>query len=388
MKIAIDARWIFPEISGIGAYTRELIRHLAALDRKNEYLLFFRDARIRDRTFDETGLSSSPNFNSRIIDCGVFSIWSQLLVPTVLKQRWVDVYHSTNYMIPLRAFPRNGSGRTKCVVTIHDVIPMILPSHAPKSKKARLYPIYRWLMRQVGARAGAIITVSNASRKDVIKHLQIPAESEAKVKAVYNGVADRFTAPATRKRRDGNEPRVILYVGRSDPYKNIAALICALSIARKKASFPINLLIAGSPDPRYPEAARLAAEMGVQDAITWTGYVSDEELVVAYQGADVLVHPSRYEGFGLQVAEAMSCGLPVICSNAGGLPEVAGDAAILLDPDNVSGFGQKIVDVLSNESLADEMSKKGLSQAAKFTWQRTAAETLAIYEEISRDAIS
>ena len=128
--------------------------------------------------------------------------------------------------------------------------------------------------------------------------------------------------------------------------------------------------------------------MGVQDAITWTGYVSDEELVVAYQGADVLVHPSRYEGFGLQVAEAMSCGLPVICSNAGGLPEVAGDAAILLDPDNVSGFGQKIVDVLSNESLADEMSKKGLSQAAKFTWQRTAAETLAIYEEISRDAIS
>jgi glycosyltransferase involved in cell wall biosynthesis len=290
-------------------------------------------------------------------------------------------------MIPLLAFPRNGSGRTKCVVTIHDVIPMIFPSHAPKSRKARLYPINRWLMHQVGIRASAIITDSRASRDDVIKHLQIPSMSEAKVRAVYCGVANRFTAPSARKPRTGNEPRTILYVGRSDPYKNIGALICALSIARKKASFPISLTIAGSPDPRYPEAGRLAAELGVADAIKWTGYVSDSELVTAYQQADLLVHPSRYEGFGLQVVEAMSCGLPVISSNAGSLPEVGGDAAILLDPDNVSGFGQNIVEVLSNERLAREMSEKGRIQAAKFTWQRTAAQTLAIYEEIYRGTI-
>jgi glycosyltransferase involved in cell wall biosynthesis len=383
MKIAIDARWIFPEISGIGAYTRELIKHLALLDEQNEYVVLFRDAAIRDRTLAETNLASASNFSSKIIDCGVFSVWNQLLLPIFLKQNAFDVYHSTNYMIPLRAFPRSGNGRTKCVVTIHDVIPMIFPQHAPKSKKARLYPLYRWLMLQVGARANAIITDSKASREDVIKHLQIDASSEGKVEAVYCGVSERFQPPMTRRPKTGDAKRTILYVGRSDPYKNIATLICALSIARKKAPFPITLTIAGSPDPRYPETARLAAELGVEDAIEWMGYVSDVQLITAYQRADVLVHPSRYEGFGLQVAEAMACGLPVICSDAAALPEVAGDAAILLNPDKVQGFAAKILDVLADESLARQLSEKGPAQAAKFTWDRTASETLAIYKEVS-----
>jgi alpha-1,3-rhamnosyl/mannosyltransferase len=384
MKIAIDARWIFPEISGIGAYTRELIKHLALLDRKNEYVILARNAALRDRTLSETNLKTAPNFSFRIIDCGVFSIWNQLLLPIFLRQNNFDIYHSTNYMIPLLAFPRSGSARTKCVVTIHDVIPMMFPTHAPKSKKARLFPIYRRLMLQIGARANAIITDSNASREDVIMHLQLDVSSKDKVRTVYCGVSDRFQPPPARTQRNGDETRTILYVGRSDPYKNVATLICAFSIARKRAPFPIRLTIAGSPDPRYPEAARLAAELGVQDAIEWTGYIPDAQLVAAYQQSDVLVHPSRYEGFGLQVAEAMACGLPVICSDAGALPEVAGDAAIMLKPDKVQGFAAKILNVLADPILAQQMSEKGQRQAAKFTWDRTAAETLAIYEEISR----
>lgn len=401
MKIAIDARWIFPEISGIGAYTRELIKHLALSDKKNSYILFFDNASVRDRTIAETNLSKAQNFTAQLLSCGVFSIKNQIMLPYILKQNSVDIFHSTNYMIPFLAFPKPKRGKIKCVTTIHDVIPMIFPTHAPKSKKARLYPLYRRLMIEVGARSDAIIADSRASRTDIIKHLRIPPASESKVKTIYCGVSERFCpsemdgvrpcnidlCSSLSENRDkvniqGLTPKTILYVGRTDPYKNLTTLIRAFAEAKKSCHFPITLTIAGSRDNRYPEAMRLATELGIKDAIHWTGYLSDEELVSAYQHADLLVHPSRYEGFGLQVIEAFACGLPVICSNTGSLPEVAGDAAIMVDPDDIHGLSKKIREVFENPSLAKEMSEKGMHQAAKFTWSRTAAETLALYEEI------
>jgi glycosyltransferase involved in cell wall biosynthesis len=286
-------------------------------------------------------------------------------------------------MIPFLAFPRGRSGSTACVATVHDVIPMVFPHHAPRSRKSRLYPVYRRLMIEVGRRADVILTDSRASRADVVRYLRIAPEAEAKVRTVYCGVADRFRpaeSPPTPAVGD-DEVRTVLYVGRIDPYKNLGTLIRAFARLRKTFPSPVRLRIAGPPDARYAEPAELIRSLGLQDAAEWMGYLSDEELVRCYRTADVLVHPSRYEGFGLQVAEAMACGLPVVCSNASSLPEVAGGAAVMVDPDDVDGFARAVAGILSDPSRAESLSEKGRRRAARFTWERCARETLAAYEE-------
>ena len=376
MKIALDARWIFSEISGIGAYTRELIRQFARLDRNHTYLLLFDNDAVRDRTARETGFSAAANFETALLSHGVFSIANQLLLPALLRRRNMDVYHSTNYMMPLP-----GAGATRRIVTIHDVIPMIFRDQVARSRKARMYPVYRRLMIEIGKRADTILTDSRASAADIIRHLGIPPRREQDVRAVYCGVSERFRPAAAPAPKDPSAPRRVLYVGRADPYKNIGLLIRAFAAVRQRCPFPVELVVAGSPDPRYPEAGDLARALGVASHVRWTGYLSDADLVALYQRADVLAHPSRYEGFGLQVLEAMACGLPVVCSNAAALPEVAGDAALLFAPDDVETLAAELGRVLTTPDLAAELARKGLAQAAKFTWERTARETLRIYEE-------
>jgi glycosyltransferase involved in cell wall biosynthesis len=377
MKIAIDARWIFPEISGIGSYTRELIEHLIQADNRHSYLFFFDNTAVLNRTVAEAGLRTSMNVSTLLLPFGVFSLRNQLQLPRILACQNVDVFHSTNYMIPLFSFPKRGKPRY--VATVHDVIPMIFPDLVPKSKKARVYPLYRWLMKRVGTRADIIVTDSHASKTDIVKHLRIANPS--KVRPIYCGVSERFRPAPRRAQTDSSRPRTLLYVGRADPYKNLAGVIRALPQIREQCPFPVTLTVAGSPDPRYPEAQHLAVELKVNDFVNWTGYLSDEALTTAYQQADVLVHPSLYEGFGLQVVEAMACGLPVVCSNAGSLPEVVGEAAIAVPPNDIVALTGRIAEVLTREALAREMSEKGIRQAAQFTWSRTAAETLAVYEE-------
>lgn len=381
MKIALDARWIFPEISGIGAYTRELIRHFARMDRSHSYLLLFDNAEVRDRTARETGFAAAPNFEALQLPYGLFSVANQLLLPALLRRRGIDVFHSPNYMMPLPAH-----GATRRIVTIHDVIPMLFRDQVSRSRKARLYPVYRRLMIEIGKRADTILTDSRASAADIVRELRIPPQRPGKVRAVHCGVSERFRPPAAAPRKDGAAARSVLYVGRADPYKNIGALVRAFAAVRQRCPFPVELVVAGSPDPRYPEAGDLAQALGVAGSIRWTGYLSDADLVALYQRADVLAHPSRYEGFGLQVLEAMACGVPVVCSNAASLPEVAGDAALLFAPDDVDALAANIVRVLTTPDLAAGLARKGLAQAATFTWERTARETLQAYEETAAGA--
>jgi glycosyltransferase involved in cell wall biosynthesis len=380
MRIGIDARWIFSEISGIGAHTRSLLRALARLDHDNTYVLYFNDPAVRDRTLQKAALHDVPNMTVRMLPHGVFSPRSQCTLPFVLRRDGVDVFHSTNYMIPLAAFPRHRRGRTACVVTIHDVIPMIFPDHAPRSRKSRIYPLFRRVMLEVGARADIIITVSEASRRDVLHHLGVRTEHARKVRVVYNGVSDAFLPhPDGRPVKDPAAPRTLLYVGRCDPYKNLVTLVDAFAEARARVPFPLRLTLCASPDPRYPEVSRRIRERGVLDSVKWTGYLPEEDLVHYYQQADLLVHPSRYEGFGLQLVEAMACGLPIVSSRAGALAEVAGDAARLVAPDDVDGFARNIAGVLTQPELAEELTRRGYDRVRQFTWQQTAEQTLALY---------
>ncbi|MFH1476651.1 MAG: glycosyltransferase family 1 protein [Verrucomicrobiota bacterium] len=377
MKIGIDARWIFKELSGIGAYTRELIRHLARLERTHKFVIYFNDPALRDRTVAETGLDHASNFSARLLPFGLFSIRNQLRLPSLLAEDALDVFHSTNYMIPLRAFPRGKPGRIRCVTTIHDLIPLMFPGYAPRAWKRRFFPLYRWLMREVAARSDLVITDSQSAHDDVIRHLRLAPE---RVLAIPLGVAPRFQ-PSVQTDVGARAAQKILWVGRADPYKNLTGLIEAFAALRKQYHLPLELRIVGPRDRRYPEASRLVANLGIEDAVTWLGYLSDDCLANEYQDADVFVQPSWFEGFGLPVLEAFACGTPVICSNKGSLPEVAGGAALTVQPQDIIGLTEAMRRVLTDFHLAQDMRARGLRQARKFTWEATAQMTLEAYQK-------
>jgi len=450
MRIGIDARWIFKETSGIGVYTRELLRHLAEIDRQNHYVLFFQDAELMETIKNEIASESADNFTrlrqnalclgtrmngeptaatrlggalrrslesceagrSRasgsaavpfgfttdaprqtagnftflLLNFGLFSIKNQLVMPAIIKELNLDVFHSTNYMIPLPAFPSNHSGRTACVINIHDLIPLIFPKATPRALKTRFSPLYRWLMKEVTARSGLIITGSKSSLNDIVNFLHCRPE---RIVTIPDGVSARFH-PAKADILPSRDPRllrrnkIILWVGRQDPYKNLPGLIEAFSMLRKNYRGSLELRLVGPADSRYPEASRRIIDLGLADAVSWVGHISESELVGEYQNANVFVMPSYYEGFGLPILEAFACGTPVICSNKSSLPEICGTAAVMVDPKDISGICGAMHRVLTDSRLAGDLAERGLKQAAMFNWQETAKKTISAYEKVSK----
>lgn len=370
MRICIDARWIFPELSGIGLYTQELIRALAKVDSENEYTLLFDSPEAEARVRASTGFSQSPRFRAMQVRYGLFDPLGQIALPVQLARAGFDVYHSTNYMMPLVR-----PGRVKRVVTIHDLIPWLFPDHAPKSRKSRMFPLYKRLMLEIGRRADLILVPSASTRRDILNELHISPERAERIVVTPEGVTPDFK-PGPRP--EHRAEKVILYVGRADPYKNLPRLVEALAGVRANG-VPARLRVVGSPDPRYPEAPQRARELGIERFVDWTGYVSTEQLIREYQTADVFCLPSRYEGFGLTVLEAMACGTPVVCSNIGSLPEVAGDAARTVDPALLPQLVDALTEVLTNPEVWRDLSRRGLERAAQFTWERTAKLTIDAY---------
>ena len=375
MKIAIDCRWIFPQTSGIGQHTRLLIQGLHARHPPHDWVLLFDDPARAETVAAELGC----DWPCAVLPYTLFSPQNQVKLPRWLRQHKVDVYHSTNYMMPLPGFPRHHPGKVKAVITIHDLIPMMFRDHAPRSRKSRLFPLYAFLMRQVAARADAIITVSHSSRNDIIRMLRLPAGTHDKVQVIYNGLDPHFHPDPDTPRKS---PPEILYVGRLDPYKNVPQLVSAFGQARKDLPFGTRLRVIGPPDERYPEAMNIARQLELFPHMDWEGHVDDATLLDAYRRAAVVVLPSHYEGFGLPVAEAMACGTPVICSQASSLPEVAGDAAILIPPGDLRALTHALREVLGTPKTAARLAAAGPEQAARFTVDRMARETLSLYETL------
>jgi len=235
-------------------------------------------------------------------------------------------------------------------------------------------------MKQVSARADAILTVSNNSASDIRRLLLCGSADEHKVVTVYNGVSDAFRKVDWQPSHD---PQTLLYVGRLDPYKNVTGLMHILKKVIKSTSQDVKLVIAGSPDPRYPEAMDMSKKLGIQDHVEWTGYLDNAKLLQAYSSATALVYPSLYEGFGLPVIEAMAAGVPVVCSSAGSLAEVADLAAAVHDHDDEQGFVDSICSILNSNARARELSRLGRERAAQFTWQNAAKQTLAVYRRVA-----
>jgi glycosyltransferase involved in cell wall biosynthesis len=377
MKILLDARWIFPQITGIGSYTQELIRHLAEVDINNSYVIIFQYPEVQERTLQYAKIGASSNFTSVLIPYGPFSPKSQLFMPRWLAAQRAEVYHSTNFMYPFPAFPRGHAGKTACVLTIHDLIPLLFPGHTPRALKTRFFPLFKAIMREAGRRADLIVTVSESSRRDIIEHMHVASDRTDRVVAIPEGVSSDYQ-PAARLPKPH---QTILYVGRMDPYKNVVRLVEAFAEVHKLSVPNTRLQIIGPRDERYPQVEHRIRELNIGSAVDWPGYVSGAELRAAYQQADVFVLPSLYEGFGLPVLEAMACGTPVICSNLASLPEVAGDAAVLINPDEPGALARAITTMLTDHKTAEACRGKGLHRAAQFTWQRTAQATVHAYQQ-------
>jgi glycosyltransferase involved in cell wall biosynthesis len=262
-------------------------------------------------------------------------------------------------------------------VTAHDLIPLVLPEY----RGSPLVRAYMQLQVVTVRRARLILTDSNASRHDVVNVLDVPRQ---KVRVIPLA-ADRRYRPAppaevAAVRAKLRLPeRFVLYNGGLDVRKNVTRLLLAYARARASHGVTEPLAITGNPDQRgalFPPLRPLVEQLGLERHVRFVGFARDE-IVALYSGCSLFVYPSRYEGFGLPVLEAMACGAPVACSNASSLPEVAGDAAILFDPDDEAQMAEAIANGLADTELGD----KGKARAAEFTWEKTAAATLQAYRD-------
>jgi len=345
MKIAIDTRRIGKKLSGIGRYTECLLSGLSMINGPNQYL----------------------RLDDLIAPYGLYSLKNQLMLPGVLENQGVDLYHSPYFTIPFlmrKSLP--------CVVTLHDLIPWKFPHFTPKAKKTKLRWLFRHIMISVVKRADRIIAVSNTTARDIEECF--PVDS-SRIHVVYNGVDSVFFDVHNEKKG-----QYILYVGRSEPYKNIVAALNAYLRACEKYKIPHRFIIIGEIDSRYTEAQAIVERLNMEKRITITGHIQSEELIKAYRGADLLLMPSRYEGFGYPVIEAMACGVPVIISQAPALVEIAGTHAISVDPDNTDEFAETINNVLTDSALSNRLSREGREHARNFTIEKMARETLKVYE--------
>ena len=378
--VVLDARWVETRLSGIGRYTLELLRCFGRNSGGFRFRVWALSEERAGFIREAAGLEGNEAFKFEVFPRGPFSPAGQLEAPFRLLRARAAIYHSTNFMVPLPAFPLACPHRVPCVCNIHDLIPLLHPEYTPRALKTRFFPVYRTLMRVIARRADAVVTGSEAARRDILATLPVDPD---RVTAVWDGVDPRYSpalvSPTTA--RPPFAPKTILYVGRADPYKNLSGLVRALARLVEGGTEAV-LQIAGPPDERYPEPRQLARELGVESRIRWTGYLDDAALLRAYRSADVLAHLSLYEGFGLPVAEAMACGTPVVCSNAASLPEIAGDAALLVPPDDPDAAADAIRRVLTDSALAARLRDAGIRRAPAFSWPAAAAAVLALYRRL------
>jgi glycosyltransferase involved in cell wall biosynthesis len=370
MHIGIDATALPPNPVGAGQYIIHLIRALARQPGEFEFTVF---AQPTGRAL--LGIRETPRL--RLLEVAEKSparrlLWEQLAFPRLIRQAGVDLLHALHYTMPL-AYP----GR--CVVTFHDMTFFLYPQLHTLSKRY----FFRLFIHLSARRATALIADSESTRQDAIRLAGVPPH---KITTVLLGVTEDFRPEPDPARRQAIRqkydlpPRFALFVGLMEPRKNLPTLLRAY--ARIAAQAPDHrLVIVGRKGWMYTEALRLVESLGLGARVHFTGYVAQEDLPLVYNLADVFVYPSFYEGFGLPVLEAMACGTPVITTNVSSMPEIAGEAGVLLPPGDDRQLAQALLDLLRDPARRRQLSEAGLQRAAAFTWDRTAAETLTVYRQ-------
>jgi glycosyltransferase involved in cell wall biosynthesis len=367
VRIAIDARkW---RDYGIGTYVRNLLRHLARLDRATEYVVLCNE---RDRS---VAAELGENFRPVADASPGYSIREQVTVPLDLRRERIDLFHSPHYVLPPLTPCRS-------VVTIHDCIHLRFPQYLP----SRLgYAYARGSMWLATHRSSRVLTVSEASKRDILKYFHIP---ESKIQVIYNGIDERFSTPPAAedveriRERYQLDGRFVLYAGNIKPHKNIERLIDAFHTLKSRGFEDVRLLIIGDEISKYATLRRAVHRHKLHKHVRFFGFVSDQTLAVLYRLAAVFVFPSLYEGFGLPPLEAMASGTPVITSNVSSLPEVVGNAALLIDPYKSDEIANAMERLLTDDRLRNDLRDRGLSRVRDFSWDQTAERVRAIYDEV------
>lgn len=368
MRIAIDVRKYHD--FGIGTYIRNLVHQLGRIDREAEYVLL---CRPQDR--DQIAV---PGENFRIVveSARPYSISEQIRIPIALRREHVDLFHAPHYVLPPLVHCRS-------VVTIHDCIHLMFPQYLP----SRMAYVYAWAQLWTAThRSDRILTVSETSKLDILRRFHVPAD---KVTVVYNAIDERLTIPPAdegfervRARYQLKDP-FALYVGNIKPHKNLERLIDAFHQLRQETAFEsLKLVIIGDEISKYQGLRRAVHRHKLHKHVRFFGFVSLETLAVLYRLAGVFVFPSLYEGFGLPPLEAMYFGTPVVTSNVSSLPEVVGDAAILVDPYDTTSIADGMRKALLDEDLRAWLRERGMARAREYSWERSVERIREVYGEV------
>jgi glycosyltransferase involved in cell wall biosynthesis len=358
MKIAIDARkW---RDYGIGTYVRNLVRHLARLDRETTYFLFCDEA-------DQATLRDlAENFVPVVDDSSGYGLREHVSIPVKLRRLGAGLLHSPHYVLPLLC-------RTPSVVTIHDCIHLLFPQYLP-SQMAWNYA--RFMMGSAIRRSTQVLTVSEASRRDILRFY--PEADPERVLVIPNAIdqalLDDPGEEETERVRERYQirGRFVLYAGNIKPHKNLDRLIAAFGLLKQRSGHEdLKLLIIGDEINKYGSLRRSVEAAGVRHDVRFFGFVPERTLAALYRLASVFAFPSLYEGFGLPPLEAMACGTPVVTSRMSSLPEVVGDAALLVDPYDVVDIAAGLERTLGDDALRSDLIARGRERAAAFSWERS-----------------
>jgi glycosyltransferase involved in cell wall biosynthesis len=372
MRITFDYTPAIQQHAGIGRYADELTRALVARYPRDEWRLFYVDPEQREPL---PPLDTLPRTTVRQSN----KPWRlRVLLSTYLRRdqdRMIgptDIFHATDHLLPRLS-------HTRSVFTLHDLTPLTFPAAHTQLNRRFLQLMLPHFLRN----ADCVIADSASTQRDAVRLYRLPAE---RVRVIHLGVAARFQpvsrdVQAQTRARYHLPDRFILAVGTLEPRKNLITLLEAYHALRAE-NFEVALVIAGGRGwHSEPFFDRLRA-LGLEDTVQLLGRVPDEDLPALYALAEVFAFPSLYEGFGLPVLEAMACGTPVISSDTSSLPEVVGEGGLLLPPADAHSWKEALAQVLSDVNLRADLRRRGLLHAAPFTWENTARQTYAVYQEI------
>lgn len=374
LRIGIEAQRLYrPHKHGMDIVALELIRHLQEIDLTNEYYIFVKP--------DEDNRVLRETANCRIIEVSgsPYPLWEQVRLPQAAKQHKIDVLHCTSNTAPLNP-------GIPLVITLHDIIYLESVSLTKGTWYQRLGNVYRrWNVPRVVPACQRILTVSAYEQQRIMQHFELP---EAQVQVVYNSVGSHFkvltnSVELAKLKTKYNLPdKFIFFLANTDPKKNLIGVLRALALLKAQGQLQVPLVML---DYAEEHLTALLAEIGAPELradIRLCGYVPNQELPGVYNLSSLFLYPSLRESFGIPILEAMACGTPVITSNTSSMPEVAGGAALLVDPLAPATIAAAIQQLQAAPELRQQLIEKGLARARQFSWARTAEQVRGIYESV------
>ena len=376
MKIGIEAQRLFRKKKhGMEIVALETIQHLQQLDRTNEYVILTK-ADVEDNSIVETS-----NFKIDKSSSGPYPLWEQVLLPKLARRQKLSLLHCTSNTAPLFC-------RTPMVITIHDLIYMDKVEFKGSAYQnfGNLYR--RFIVPRVAKKAVAIITVSEFAKKMIAQRLRIHEEN---ITVVYNGVSANYSFIKDEnivtdfKKKNELPDRFFLHFANTAPRKNTIGVLKAYASYCKQNADCINLVLTNC-DRDFLTSLLTTIDIDKEtiSKIVLLGYVAADDIAILYNAAGAFIYPSFSEGFGMPVIEAMACGTPVITSNTTSLPEVAGDAAVIIDPANTEAIAAAMKQIVNDKILYHTLQNAGLKNAERFSWENAAAKTLALYNSVNK----